>query len=318
MQDGSATLGTSRIRALRPPKRAPDAWVPIAVTSEYERTGTNRLSPSVTVFLAGSECPFSCVFCDLWQQTLEGPTPPGAIPAQLDAALRDLPFAPADTTLKLYNASNFFDPRAVPRADWEAIADRVAHFGRITVECHPRFVDARIEEFRRLVDGRLEVAIGLETVHPQALGRLNKQMTLSDFDRAADLLRDEAFDLRVFALVGAPWVPAGEATEWLARTVAYAFEKGARVVSLIPIRPGNGALEELAATGAFVRPTLQSFESAVDRCLRDARGVVLADLWDVERLSAAACCAEARIERLERMNRSGAVEPPIDCRRCHD
>ena len=35
-----------------------------------------------------------------------------------------------------------------------------------------------------MLRGQLEVALGLETVHPEVLARLNKQMTLDDFARA--------------------------------------------------------------------------------------------------------------------------------------
>ena len=139
----------------------------------------------MTVFLTGSECPFTCVFCDLWRQTLDGPTPAGAIPSQLDRVLAELTALEEGATIKLYNASNFFDRRAVPRSDWPAIAERLTGFERVVVECHPRLVDDSCLEFAALLAGRLEVAMGLETARVEVLARLNKKMTLEDFDRAA-------------------------------------------------------------------------------------------------------------------------------------
>ena len=73
---------------LRPPKPQVDPWRPLDVLVEEERwSPMARMRRSMTVFLAGSECPFTCVFCDLWQYTLDEPTPPGAIPQQLEIAL---------------------------------------------------------------------------------------------------------------------------------------------------------------------------------------------------------------------------------------
>ena len=75
------------------------------------------------VFLSGAECPFTCSFCDLWRWTFEGPTPAGAIPRQLREVLHThAGDATAPQRLKLYNASNFFDRRAVPAEDVPTIA----------------------------------------------------------------------------------------------------------------------------------------------------------------------------------------------------
>src|SRR5437868_3342925 len=62
---------------------------------------------------------------------------------------------------------------------------------------------------------RLEVAMGLETAHPDALDKLNKRMTVDDFVRAADRLRQRDVALRVFLLIAPPGIPSGEQYEWL-------------------------------------------------------------------------------------------------------
>src|SRR5262249_16792611 len=154
-----------------------------------ERTPDGGSIPALTVFLAGAECPFTCVFCDLWKETLDGPTPPGALPAQLREALAAAGSIPSSAALKLYNATNFFEPRAVPvGAETEIVAVAV-RLDRVPVECAPRLIGDRCLRFAERLAGRLEVAMGLETVHPEALPRLNKGLTLEDFDRAAGLLR---------------------------------------------------------------------------------------------------------------------------------
>lgn len=307
---------SARIRSIRPPKKAVDPWTPLDVVCEQERSGRDSSCFTVTVFLAGSECPFTCVYCDLWQYTLDISTPVGAIPAQLEVALSDLDVPLGGATVKLYNASNFFDPRAVPVDDWPPIADRLERFERVTVECHPKLVDERCVEFDSLLRGRLEIAMGLETVHPEALSRLNKQMTLEDFDRAADLVVDSGLELRVFALVGAPWVPEDETVEWVVRTADHALDRGARMVSLIPVRGGNGAMERLAEDGCFFPPTLEVFEAAFDRSIELDRGIIQADLWQIDGLAKCSWCLQNRVARLERINKSGQVGEPVVCDHC--
>src|SRR2546427_11560201 len=103
----------ARIRRLRPPKPVVDPWKAHGTVVEEERSANGVVERALTVFLAGAECPFTCSFCDLWRWTLDGPTPPGALPAQLSKALESLA-PPFPHPPKLYNANHFFHPRAVP------------------------------------------------------------------------------------------------------------------------------------------------------------------------------------------------------------
>ena len=315
----SASIGAAdrRIRSLRPPKPTVDPYRAHGSLVEDERRPGGRVEHTLTVFLAGAECPFACSFCDLWRWTIDGPTPPGALPRQLSDTLRSLgtPIPPLDR-IKLYNASNFFDRRAVPREDLPAIAALAAPFAGITVESHASTIGEPTLELARLLSGRLEVAVGLETIHPIAASRLNKRLDLAGFDRAAGFLRDHDLDLRVFVLLGAPYVPADETVEWAVRSAEYAVARGASVVSIIPVRDGNGELERLAALGHFTPPRLAQLESALDRCLHLAPAAVTVDLWDVERLPACAECRSARVARLRRINGTGRAEAPIVCSAC--
>ena len=303
-----------RIRALRPPKPPVDPWQPIDVLREEERLPEGGVAPVVTVFLAGAECPFTCVFCDLWRFTTDRPTPEGAIPAQLRQALARTGEMPPEARVKLYNASNFFDRRAVPPDDSE-IARLVSSFERVVVECHPKLVGRRCREFAARLGGRLQVAMGLETVHPEASSRLNKRSGPDDFRRAAADLARDGIELRAFVLLGAPFVPAAETLEWAERSVAFAAEQGAVYVSLVPVRGGNGEMERLARLGHFRRPSLEQVEEALDRCLHLAP-VVTVDTWDLGGLAACPWCSERRIARLERVHRRGELEPRIACLEC--
>jgi radical SAM enzyme (TIGR01210 family) len=281
---------------------------------EEERCA-NGVERAVTVFLAGAECPFTCSFCDLWRWTLDGPTPVGALPTQLAKALEALP-APAPQRLKLYNASNFFDRRAVPAEDLPRIAELAAPFTAVTVESHANTVGPLTLEFAAQLDGRLEVAVGLETVHPVAAAHLNKRLDLDRFDRATAFLAKHDIDLRAFVLLGAPYVPAEESIEWTVRAVEYAARQGASRIAVIPVRGGNGEMERLRELGAFVPPTLAQLETVLERCLALDPAVVSADLWDIERLPACDACRTQRVARLKRLNLTGRLDPPVNCSEC--
>ena len=305
-----------RIRGLRPHKPPVNPWRAHGTAIEEERRPNGALERALTIFLAGAECPFTCSFCDLWRWTIDGPTPRGALPAQISSALESLNGMTRPDRLKLYNASNFFDRRAVPPEDVPAIASLVAPFAGVTVESHASMVGPSALELAQRINGRLEVAIGLETIHPEASARLNKRLELATFDRAAAFLGSNEIDLRVFVLLGAPHVPADESIEWTLRTAEYAVRRGASLVSIIPVRGGNGELERLQALGLFTPPTLSQLEISLDRCLTFAPGVVSADLWDIDRLVDCAVCGAARIERLRRINVTGRPEPEIECSVC--
>ena len=311
----TASAADQRIRSLRAPKAYVDPFKAHGSLLEDERRPHGQMERALTVFLSGAECPFTCSFCDLWQWTIDGATPAGALTAQLESVLHALE-GPMPDRIKLYNASNFFDRRAVPFQDVGAIAALTASFGAITVESHANTIGAPTLAFARQCTGRLEVAVGLETIHPGAMAQLNKRLDLSRFDRAARFLSENEVDLRVFVLLGAPYVPGNELVAWTVRAVEYAVERGAAVVSIIPVRGGTGEMERLRAQGHFTPPTLSQLEDALNGCVQFTSTVVTADLWDVEQLPACAHCRAPRVARLRRLNLTGRAEPRIACSVC--
>lgn len=301
---------TKQIEAARPPRAIVDPWRPYLffVESEYSRAG--RLEPVATLFLTNRECPFRCVFCDLWKHTTTTTVPLGAIPAQIDFALAQLPPA---AHIKLYNSGNFFDVQAIPAADHPAIAARLQTFQTVIVENHPRLCGPACLRFRDGLPGQLEIAVGLETIHPEVLPRLNKQMTVADFDRAAEFLQQAGIDLRVFVLLRPPGLSEQEGVDWAVRSVEHAFRRGARCVAIIPVRAGNGILDQWQDRGLFAPPGLRALEQAVEAGLQLAAGRVWGDLWDVERLEACQLCRAERIARVRIMNESQQIPSPVHC-----
>jgi hypothetical protein len=293
------------VLARRPPRVPVSADRPYAYLVEPEPAADGRVVDVATLFLTNRECPFRCLMCDLWKHTLTESVKPGDIPGQIAWALRQLP--PAQH-LKLYNAGSFFDPRAIPPADYPEIARLAAPFERVVVECHPKLVGRRCREFHALLTRELEVAMGLETVHPDVLPRLNKGMTLDDFARACRDLRADGAHVRAFILVRPPFLSDAEGLEWAKRSLDLAFGVGVECCSLIPTRGGNGAMEELARDGHFAPPSLDSLEAALEYGLSLKAGRVFLDLWDIAKVSPDARDRAARVARLARMNLAQTVE----------
>lgn len=295
----------------RGPKAQLDPERPYASLWEEEPDASGALISTAVIFLTNRECPFRCVMCDLWINTLASSVARGAIAKQIRTALAGLPPA---RSVKLYNAGSYFDPRAIPSEDDEEIAQAVSSFERVIVESHPAFLAGvhgnRCLRFRDLLTGGLEVAIGLETAHPGILEQLNKGMTVDSFRRAAEFLAAHGVGLRVFILLNPPFLPACDVVEWACRSIDLAGECGAAVCSIIPTRRGNGAMEAIGSE--LAPPRLAALEAAVEYGLTSGRCRVFADLWDVERLFECSCSPQ-RAARLRQMNREQRVPPGVTC-----
>ena len=312
---GPATLVDTNawIRSLRAPKPSFDPWVPQALQVEDERARDGSTASVGTVFITNRECPFTCLMCDLWKYTTDESVPAGAVDRQVEVALGQMG---GIRQVKLYNAGNFFDDRAIAPADRERIARRLGHLDVVIVENHPKLVDDRVSAFRDAVATEVDVAMGLETVHPEILPRLNKRMTLADFEAATRRLRAMGLQVRAFILLRAPFMSEAEGVEWACRSIDFAFSVGVECCSVIPTRAGNGALDALAAEGHFLPPTLDSLEIVAAYGVGLEQGRVFADLWDVDRIATCDRCAAARVERLRKLNLTQTTPQrvPCDCR----
>ncbi len=302
------------IEKLRHGRNAVSENVPYHFLHEQEPGLDGSLQEVNTIFLTGKECAFKCLMCDLWKNTLPTPTKPGAILRQLDYALEKLPSA---SVIKLYNSSNFFDPKAVPPSDYDAIIERLQHYSRVIVENHPKLTGKACVAFAEKLTGILEVAMGLETIHPEVVSKLNKQMVPEDFKKAAAFLRNNNISVRAFVLLNPPYlVDSKENIEWAFKTVQFAFESGAQRCTIIPVRTGNGIMELLQQQGHYVAPTLDMLEEVFDRSLALQQGQVFADMWDIGFTSQCPDCFEARKQRLELMNIEQKIYKKVVCN-CH-
>jgi archaeosine synthase beta-subunit len=309
---------TAWILAQRPPRAtAPDPNAPHGVFLERERLASSAVANSGVVLLTNRECPWRCLMCDLWKDTTHSSVPEGAIPRQVEVAVRTWSDAGAlPVQVKLYNSGSFFDPAAIPPADYAPVAQRIAFARHVVVESHPLLVGKRTLVLRDLLAGSLEVALGLETAHPEVLEKLNKKFDLRQFARAAEFLAAERIALRAFILVNPPFLDQRSGLEWSVKSAAFAFACGAGVVALLPTRTGNGAMERLRESGEFIPPTLATLEAAQQAALALGRGRVFADTWALEPFSTCPHCFAARRERLETVNWTQRDVPRIRCSVC--
>jgi len=294
----------------RPPRESLDPRKPYAFFVEDEFSACREIVPVATIFLTNRECPWRCVMCDLWRNTLTTSVSAGSIITQIDYALAQLPPA---RQLKLYNSGSFFDARAIPIEEHSTIAERANQFDRLIVECHPALIGENCLRFRDRLKCQFEIAMGLETVHPEILPRLNKRMTLEQFSSTASFLRAHGIALRVFILVKPPFMREHEAVHWAERSLDFAFDCGATAAILIPTRGGNGAMEALASADHFSPPRVEALGAAMSYGLAAKRGRVFADLWEAGKISGCNICLPRRIARLHEMNRAQEILAPILC-----
>jgi radical SAM enzyme (TIGR01210 family) len=302
------------IVTLRPERNHVNPDIPYHFLHEREIDENGILRKVNTIFLTGKECSFKCLMCDLWKNTLTYPTPPGAILKQIDYALERLPQA---DIIKLYNSSNFFDTKAIPLSDYPGIIERVRSFKKVIVENHPSLCGLSCVDFNERLDGKLEIAMGLETIHPNVLPRLNKKLTVTGFKKAAAFLRQHNIQMRAFVLFNPPFVTGqDENVEWALKTIDFAFDCDVACCSIIPTRTGNGIMEELEKRGDYVAPTLASLEQVMEKALALKKGRVFADTWDIGFLANCKKCFENRKLRLEKMNLTQKILPKIICNYC--
>lgn len=304
------TLTEQDILALRGPRNAVDPSRPYLWFTEQERTAEGRIEEVAAIFLTNKECPFRCLFCDLWKNTTKERVPPGDVAGQVEYALARSPGA---GHVKLYNSGNFFDDQAVSRGDRTRISDLLTGRHTVIVECHPKLVDRRCVEFAEALAPALQVGMGLETVDPQVLPRLNKRMTLDDFTRATEFLLAYGIAVRAFIMLRTPFQSEEEGVEWAQRSIDFAFSIGVECCSVIPARAGNGMMDRLQEQGHFEPPSLGSMESVAEYGVGLRRGRVFLDVWDIERFYACRTCGPSRGERLREINFSQNVPPRVRC-----
>lgn len=280
-------------------KNSVDPQKPYAWIIEKERTPSGNIEDVATIFLTNRECPFHCLMCDLWKNTTDRSVPEGAIPAQIEWVINNMPDA---KNLKLYNSGSFFDKKAIPEKDYQKIASLISSFKTVIVESHPAFINEDCLRFRDMIKSDLQIAIGLETVNTEILKKLNKRMTLGDFAGSVNFLMEHDIFTRAFILLRPPFLSESEGVFWAERSLDFAFNAGVECCVLIPVRAGNGAMDQLLEKGIFTLPDIRSLEMVLEYGIEQQAGRVFADVWDLKLFSKCDRCLDGRIKRLTEMN----------------
>jgi radical SAM enzyme (TIGR01210 family) len=298
------------ILSTRGKKNSVNPHQPYAWLVEKERTISGQVEDIAAIFLTNRECSFHCLMCDLWKNTTDISVPAGAIPEQIKLVLNQLPQV---KHLKLYNSGSFFDERAIPSEDYERIASLLKGFETVIVESHPGLINDKCLRFRDMLKHDLHIAIGLETSNPVILRKLNKRTTPDDFRNSISFLTRHGIMSRAFILLKPPFMSESEGIYWAERSLEFAFEAGVECCTIIPVRPGNGAMDLLMEKGYFSPPDICSLEKVTEFGIQLNSGRVFADVWDLGLFSSCKKCLEKRTGRLTEMNLTQKIVPPVRC-----
>jgi radical SAM enzyme (TIGR01210 family) len=313
-EDSDLLVNDHWIVSMRGNKNNVDPQKPYGLLVEKERTISGKIEDTGIIFLTNRECPFHCLMCDLWRNTTDEPVAIGSIPKQIAWALDQIPGV---KQLKLYNSGSFFDRRAIPVEDYKEIASLLSNFETVIVESHPSLINEKCLTFRDMLKPDLQVALGLETVHPQILRTLNKQMTIEDFRDSVSFLTKHGIRSRAFILLRPPLLSESEGIYWAERSMDFAFNTGVECCTIIPVRAGNGAMDFLMGKGDFNLPDIHSLEMVLEYGIGLNKGRVFADVWDLGLFSNCNNCIKKRTDRLIEMNMSQEIATPIKCE-CND
>jgi len=314
-------LLTERIRSYRSAKIARRVGEPMGWNRELEPDGRGGTISSRTYVLVGPECRFTCSMGDLWKYTFQqARTPAGSISSQIEELNRQVLSGGSSGNkewVKLYNASNFFDPLNIDTSEDPSISRGCDDFQRVVVENHasmlisPKTRDL-VRRFRDLLPCELEIAMGLETIDPIGMKWLNKSMKLEHFQEAVEFLNHEGIGVRAFVLLQPLGCILEESIDWAVRSSRQAARWGAERICLIPTRPGNGFVENSATQLGWKPPTAWQLEQAFGLLFEDGKGesmsgssvpIYTVDLWDWDSmLDICEGCSRRRFERLQRMN----------------
>ena len=311
MSDKHDSLISDRwILSQRGNKNTVDPFKPYGWLVEKERTRSGQIEDTGIIFLTNRECPFHCLMCDLWKNTTDDTVPAGAIPKQIAWALEQMPGV---KHIKLYNSGSFFDTKAIPEDDYKEIANLLRFRETVIVESHPAFINERCLKFRDMLKPELNVAIGLETIQPGMLKKLNKRMTLDEFRNSVGFLKEHGISSRAFILLRPPFVSETEGIYWAERSIDFAFNAGVECCTVIPVRAGNGAMEKLREKGDFNLPDISSLEKVLEYGINLKSGRVFADTWDLGLFSDCKECLDKRTDRIIQMNLNQEIISPVKC-----
>lgn len=112
--------------------------------------------------------------------------------------------------IKIYTSGSFLDEREVPIAIRDRILDEFSTCKRVLFESRPEFVTE--ESLSGLPGEKIEIALGLESANDLVLRKcINKGFTVSDYQRAASLIKSKGMRVRTYLLLKPPYLTERQA-----------------------------------------------------------------------------------------------------------
>lgn len=138
-------------------------------------------------------------------------------------------------------------------------------------------------------------------------------MTPEDFSKSVKFLTKHDILTRAFILLKPPLLSETEGIFWAERSIDFAFSSGVECCTIIPVRAGNGAMDQLMEKGLFTLPGIHSLEAVLEYGIRLDSGRVFADTWDLNLFSSCNKCINERIARLTEINLIQEITEAVKC-----
>jgi radical SAM enzyme (TIGR01210 family) len=272
MSDGD-NAGSDRRRGRR--GRPTSTKTPVSVWKEKENVDGKSVDAGV-VILRTSGCAHSidggCTMCGYNIESQENITAEDLI-AQFDRASADME---GISFLKLYTSGSFLDEREIPADVRNHVLAWCKDRGsKLLVESRTEFVTDDMMDAVTAMHDDLEIAVGLESSNDKVLKyAINKNMTVADYDRAADRVKKAGVKLRAYVLLKPPFLTEAEAVEDAIATAKHAALKS-DTISINPVNIQRGTLvERLWKNWAYRAPWLWSVVEVLNACATLEKKVV--------------------------------------------
>ena len=187
---------------------------------------------------------------------------------QFDFAIDSLRIGTVEA-VALYNDGSYYSEREMPCIVTDFLEMRVRALGAryMFIESLPRFItESRIARtMDNLQETKLNVAIGLQSANKDVRSfLLNSPFSEREFEHAIKTLKGHGCDVRIHVLLKPPMLTELEAILDAQASIRFAFDMGADLVSVCPLRIGTGTLVEgLHRRGMYQQIGLHSIVETV-------------------------------------------------------
>ncbi len=159
--------------------------------------------------------------------------------------------------VKIYTSGSFLDPNEIPLSVRDRVFSLFPGETRILFESRPEFVTS--DNLGTLPKGRVEIALGLESSNDEVLRVcVRKGFSPADYQRAADLIREQGMSVRTYLLLKPPFMTEAQAIEDTITSALFARPLS-DTISINPINVQSGTeVEALWRKGNYRPPWLWS------------------------------------------------------------